>query len=282
MSGTEFFAPETLSETLDLLAKYGDKAVVVAGGTDVVVDLNLRKIKPEAIVSIGRLPGWDYIREEDGRLLIGPLITFAALEKSALVQKRATALAEAASEVGGPAIRNTATLAGNLVKASPAADGAVALLGLGADVKLVSKEGERVVPLADFFVGPGETLIRPDELISEISVSLAAERSCFLKLGRRKANTLAVVSVAAALSLNGGNACREARLALGSVAPTPMRATKAEDALRGKALTGEVIQQAAQVAAGETKPITDVRGADWYRKEVTEVLVRRALEKLLA
>jgi CO/xanthine dehydrogenase FAD-binding subunit len=279
---TQYLAPKTLDEALELLAEYGDRAVVLAGGTDVGVDLNLGKSNPDVLVYIGHLSELNYIKEEGGALRIGALATHADIASSPLVMEKAGVLAEAAATIGGPAIRNAGTVGGNIVNASPASDAATPLLAMGASVKLVSAKGERTLPLADFFVGPGWTAIAPGELVAEISIPLTAAPSAgkFLKLGNRKAMICALVNTAAVVSFAEGGGVQDVRIALGSVAPTPVRAYQAEAELQGKSLTPDLIAKAGTLAAEAASPIDDARASAWYRKEMVKVLVERALTQI--
>jgi len=275
MKDTMYFAPKGIEEAVRLLAEYGEKASLLAGGTDHVPKINYYEIKPHILIYIGGM-GLEYIKEEKQELLIGAMATTAKLSANVLVDEKATALAEAARRSGSIAIRNAATIGGNLANASPAADLATPLLVMDAHLFLASTRGIRVVAIKDFFIGPGETVLNPDELIVEISISPFKGKTVFLKLGRRKAMTLSVVNVAVRLDMIG-KTCNEARIALGSVAPTPMRCIKAEEMLKGKMLDNALIAQCASVAITETKPIDDQRATAWYRKRAGETLVVRAL-----
>lgn len=282
MKATQYYAPGALDEALSLLAEHGPRATVLAGGTDVVVDMNLGHLKPEVIIYVGNLP-LDTVEEKDGFLCIGPTTKMVTLAQSPLVKAKASVLAEAAASVGSPLIRNLATVGGNLCNASPAADTACALLALEAEVKLTSQKGERVVPLTEFFVGPQETVREATELLTEICIPLpeGEQGSRFIKLGRRKAVSLSVVNVTTVLDFKN-RTCREAKIALGAVAPTPIRAGKAEALLVGQALTDGLIEKAAAAAVEETSPVDDGRATAWYRRKVTGVLVARALKEATA
>ncbi len=283
MKETQYLAPTSLGQALEMLAQFGEKAIVLAGGTDVGVDVNLRKASPEVLVYIGGLRELDYIKEESDSIKIGTLTTHASIASSPLIKAKAGVLAEAAGTIGGPAIRNVATLGGNLVNASPASDAAVPLLATGASVKLVSTKGERVLPLADFFVGPGRTALAPGELLTEVSIPLAEGPTAgkFLKLGNRKAVICSLVSAAAVAAFAPGDGIvQDVKIALGSVAPTPIRARQAEDQLRGKRLTADLIAAAGTLAAEASQPIDDARASAWYRKQMVKVLVERVLTQI--
>jgi len=275
MREVSYFAPAQVGEAVKLLAQYGAKATVLAGGTDLLPKINHYEVKPEVVLYIGGL-GLNYVREEDGKLVIGAATTTAKLASDALVAKWASALAEAARLSGSSAIQTAATIGGNVANASPGADLVVPLLALDAQVRLVGAGGGRVLPLKDFFVGPHATVRKPDELITEIHIPKPAGKAVFLKLGRRKAQTLAVVNAAARLVMDGA-VCKDVRIVLGSMAPTPLRCAKAEALIKGKALSKALIEQCAAAAVAECSPITDQRASEWYRKNAAAALVARAV-----
>lgn len=275
MKDTLYFAQTNVRETLKLLDQYGRKATILAGGTDLVPKINYYEFKPDILVFIGDL-GLDYIREKGGKLLIGAATPMAKIAASKLVAKKASALADAARQAGTAAVRTVATIGGNLANASPAADLAPPLLAMGAELLLLNAKGRRRVPLKDFFKGPGKTMLKAEELIAEISIPVPKGRTVFLKLGKRKAMTLSVVNVAVWVDMEGKK-CREARIAVGSVAPTPLRCTQAEALLIGKGVDKELIAQCATAAMAASKPIDDQRATAWYRKQAGTALVARAL-----
>lgn len=281
MKDVIYFAPTEMSEALKLLDQYGEKATILAGGTDLVPKINYCDLKPDVLVYIGGL-GLDYIREDDGKLVIGAATPTAKIAASELVAKKASSLADAARQSGAVTVRNAATIGGNLGNASPAADLATTLLVLDAQLLLRSARGDRSVALKDFFIGPGQTVLKPGELIVEVSVPLSKGKAVFLKLGRRKAMTLSVVNVAVHLEMDGKRrweklTCQEARIALGSMAPTPLRCAKAEGLLKGQVLDKALIAQCAAAAVAESSPIDDQRATAWYRQQAGTVLVGRAL-----
>jgi len=202
----------------------------------------------------------------------------AKISASELIGEKARALAAAAASVGSPAVRTAATVGGNLVNASPAADTATPLLAMDAELKLVSEAGERTVPLADFFVGPGETVLRNTELLTEITVPVPKGKTVFAKLGRRKGMTCSVINVAVRLEMDREK-CLDARIALGSMAPTPLRCRKAEALIKGRSIDSEVVKECAIAAIDESSPIDDERAAAWYRKQAGAALLARALKE---
>ena len=280
MKDVQYFAPATLKEALQLKGKHGSSLKVLAGGTDLVRDMNLEFKIPEGVLWVGKL-GLEYIRQEDGLIHIGAATRMQTAGASKLLQQKATALTQAAAKMASPPVRSLATLGGNLCTASPAGDTVCAMLGLGASVVLVSLRGKRTVPLAEFFTGPGKTVILPGELLTEIVIVPTGrnEGSAYAKIGRRAALTLAVVNAASRVKLDARGNCEEVVIAMGAVAPKPLRAVKAEKLLRGKPFTPEAIARAAELAAGETKPIDDVHGTAWYRRKTIKVLVERTLRQ---
>ena len=275
MKDTLYFARTNVRETLRLLTQYGRKATILAGGTDLVPKINYYELKPDVIVYIGGL-GLDYIKEKGGKLMIGAATSMAKIAASKMVAKKASALAEAARLAGTAAVRTSATIGGNLANASPAADLAPPLLAMDAELLLMSSKGKRTVALKDFFRGPGKTVLKPGELIAEVSMPVPKGKTVFLKLGKRKAMSLSVVNVAVRLDM-GGKKCQGARIALGSVAPTPLRCTKAEALLMGKGIDQPLIAQCATEAMAATTPVDDQRATAWYRKQAGTALVARAL-----
>jgi CO/xanthine dehydrogenase FAD-binding subunit len=274
----QYFAPSTLRQALQLLGKHGTRISVLAGGTDLVRDMNLEFKVPDNILWIGKL-GLEYIRLEEGVIHIGAATRMQTAGASKLLQEKAAALAQAAGKLAAPPIRALATLGGNICTASPAGDTICAMIGLGAEIVLTSSKGKRILPLEKFFRGPGKTVIKPGELLTEIRIRPTGKRegSAYRKVGRRQALTLAVLNAAARVELDGKGKCVDVRIAVGSAAPTPVRAVKAEAVLRGKAFTPEVIAKAAEMAVTEIKPIDDVHGTAWYRRQLTRVLVGRVL-----
>ena len=270
-----YFAPSDVGEALKLLAEHGKRATILAGGTDLVPKINYYELRPDALLYIGGL-GLDYIKEERGKLVIGAATSTGKLAVSDLVEKKARALAEAARHSGSVATRTTATIGGNLANASPAADLATPLLATDAELHLTNAKGKRAVAIKDFFTGPGETVLKPDELIAEIHVPTPEGKTVFLKLGRRKAMTLSIVNVAVHLVMDG-KTCKDLRIALGSMAPTPLRCIKAEGMIKGKAVDKTLIDQCAAEAVAESNPIDDQRATAWYRKKAGKALVARAL-----
>lgn len=286
----ELLMPRTLPEALEMLAERAPDVMPIAGGTNVIPDLRGGRYRPACLVNVADLPELRGVRREDGFLVIGGGVTIAEVIEDPLVAQFAPVLREAAKTLGSPLVRNRATVAGNLANASPAADMAPPLLALDAEVELASREGVRRVPLKDFFVHVRRTVRQPHELMTAIRVPLPPEnsRARFFKVALRKADAIAVVNGAVWVdleygvgSVEYGGRCRAARIALGAVAPTPIRAHEAERALEGQVLTPEVVAEAARLAAEATRTIDDIRGSAAYRRVVTEVMVRRTLEGIM-
>ncbi|CAG1006987.1 MAG: FAD binding domain-containing protein [Anaerolineae bacterium] len=281
---THYYSVSTIGEALELLAQHGDKARIVAGGTDLLLEME-RHQRPgvETLIDLSRVRGLDEISRYGDEIRLGALVTHNQVVGSTLIRERALPLAQASWEVGAPQIRNRATVAGNLITASPANDTISPLLALGASVTLSSLSGERSIPLRDFYLGVRKTVMRPDELLSAITLPAMSEteRGLFLKLGLRRAQAISVVNVTVILRLEQEQITR-ATITLGSVAPTVIRVPVAEEYLMGKPLNNQVIQEAARLASITPSPIDDVRSTAQYRTEMIKVLVARALRALRA
>ncbi|MFC1902885.1 FAD binding domain-containing protein, partial [Chloroflexota bacterium] len=278
----EYFEPETIEEATQVLAEHGERTRLIAGGVDLVPRMRRRLLVPEHVVSLRGIAGLDYIKGggADG-LKIGPLVTIRSLELSPAVKKDYTALYEAAHQLASVQVKVMGTAVGNLCVATPASDIAVALFALGAQLKIVGATSEKVIPIEEFFVGVGQTSLQPGEIVTEVLVPGTAKGSgsAFFKLVRTSAD-IAKVNAAVYLVIADG-VCREARIALGSVAATTIRAKKAEAALKGKKIAPEITEEAAEAASEETKTITDLRSTAEYRQEMAGVLVKRAIGKAL-
>ena len=286
MRDFEYFEPSSVNEAISLLAKYKKEAKVLAGGTDLTVNLKHNILRPNYIINIGAIPDLNYIDFDHGKgLRIGALTTMRALIESTELRKTCPVIPQAVSQLGNPAIRNVATLGGNLCNASPAADSAPVLIGLSAKAKIVGPDGVRVIPLEDFFSGPHSNVLKVGEILTEIQVPLppANTKGVYLKYGGRGVADLAIVGVAIVANIEAKNkVCNDIKIVLGSVAPTPMRAKKAEESIKGQVITKALIDESAQIAANEARPITDNRSSAGYRKTLVNVYVRRALTELIA
>jgi CO/xanthine dehydrogenase FAD-binding subunit len=281
----DYLEPHTIDEALSMLSQYKGKAKVIAGGTDILPKLKEREMKaPEVIIALNGIPDLDYIKyDEVGGLSLGALATIHAVETSPIVRERFGVLFQAAESMASTQVRNRGTIGGNLCNAVPSADTAPALLTLEASLKLSSQNGERVVKVEDFFTGPNETVLTDEEILQEINVSNLPPHSQgrYLKLTPRRSMDLAVVGVAVVVTAEDG-ICNDIRIALGAVAPTPIRARQAENVIRGQKLSDELIERAAWIAAGECRPISDHRASAEYRCSMVEVLTKRAIQQAIS
>ncbi len=277
-----YYSVSSLLEALELLSEYGERARIIAGGTDILIEMERgQRPQVDVLVDITRVPGLDKISLRGDDIRLGPLVTHNHIVDSPLVVERALPLAQACWEVGAPQIRNRATIAGNLITASPANDTITPLMALNAEVTLTSLNAERTMSLSAFYTGVRRTVMRPDELLTAITFPALAknERGIFIKLGLRRAQAISVINVAVILSFEAEKVSH-ATITLGSVAPTIIHAPVAERALIGENLTPEVIANAARLAAATPEPIDDIRGTAAYRVEMVRVLVSRALRAL--
>ena len=279
----ELAVPGSVDECLQILAKRGPDTKVVAGGTDLLPQLKNGVLKPGWVVDLSAVAELRTISDApDGRLRIGASVTARELELDARVRSRFPALAESAAMVGSVQVRNLATLGGNLCNAAPSADMAPPLLALDAEAVIAGPSGQRRVPMASFFLGVRRTVLAPGELLLEIVVPAQGAHSGgnYLRHTPRRELDIAVVGVASQVTLTGGK-CTAARIALAAVAPVPLRATDAEQALVGQPLTPQQIERAAELASGAARPIDDHRGSIEFRNHLVRVLTRRTLTTAL-
>jgi carbon-monoxide dehydrogenase medium subunit len=278
-----YLRPDSLEEALDLLQRYAGQARLIAGGTDVLVELQ-RDVKPtDTLIDLTALRELKYVRREEKYLALGALATHNDVVASAECVRYALPLAQACWEVGAPQIRNRATVAGNLVTASPANDTIPPLMALGAEIELLSVRGSRVVPLSEFYPGFRRTVLQPDELVCEIRVPMLAanQRGLFLKLGLRQAQAISVISVAMILTFTEA-AISKASITLGCLAPTIIHARAVETYLQGKELSSEVCEEAGRLGNEDATPIDDLRGSAIYRRETLASLIAHGLRRLAA
>jgi aerobic carbon-monoxide dehydrogenase medium subunit len=275
----EYFEPKTLDDAVFLLGRYDGKADILAGGTDLLVEIKERLRAPDYVVNMKKIPGLDRLAYDAGHgLRFGALVTAREIETSPLTRDNYRGLRQAAREIGSIQIRNRATVAGNICRASPSADTLPPLIADGARARTFGPDGERVILLEAFFTGPGKTVLKECELVTEIVVPAPAPHtgSVYIKHGRRKAMELATVGVAVSLTRDG-DVCKDIRIVLGAVAPTPIRARQVEAVLRGHKLDEQTIERAGDIAMSESRPISNVRGSADYRREMVRVLTRRAV-----
>lgn len=269
-----YYQPETVEEAVSLLARCGKDARLLAGGTVLINQMRSRAVEPRHVINISRVAGLDKVTVAgDGTLIIGALATLAAVAKSASVQERWPLLRETILQIGLVQQRNMGTVVGNICRPVPSADSAVALLVLGASVVMNGTKGSRAIPIGEFIAGPRGTMMADSELVTEVRVPPLPDGggTAFLKLPAPKVNT-------AVLIVSKKGTCSDARIALGGVAPTPITVPKAEAVLRGKSPDDALIDEAGAAAAGETNPGTDVRASAGYRREMSRVLVSRAVK----
>lgn len=277
----EFYQPTTLQEANRLVKERGSGGRFLAGGTDLVIAMKEKGLLPKYVVDLKRVPGLTGIRENsDGSITLGALTTMYEIETSPLIQKKFHFLAQSAAEVGSIQIRNRATVGGNMANATPSADTAPALIALNATAKIAGAAGERSINLEEFFKGPGQTVMSAEEILTEVTIPKTAPRLVgeYIKFSPREMMDLAYVGVAVAYNLGEKDKqCDGVRIVLGAVAPTPIRAKRAEAALEGQLLTEELAEKIGAIAAEEAKPISDVRSSAEYRRAMVGAMTKRAL-----
>ena len=281
----EYRTPKNLKEVHATLKEFGGDAKLLAGGTALVIMMKQRLVRPSCLVALRSVRGLNGIEVKDGGLSIGGLATHREVESSALLRRRLPMLAETFHHVATIRIRNMATVGGGLAHADPNMDPPPSLIALGATLKATSASGSRVIPLDEFFKDYYETVLNPDEIITELFVPKVAPNTgaAYIKFLPRTADDYATVSAAAVLTLDKTNkTIVDVRIALGSVGVTPIRATAAEAVLRGQPLKAEAFAEAGEKAKGAVDPVSDFRGSAAYKKDMAAVFVRRALEKALA
>ena len=276
----EYLRPKTVPEAIAFLQQYGDDAKILSGGQSLIPMMKFRLARPGYLIDINRIPGLSYIREESDYLRIGGLTREAELENSPLIRSKYPIILDTARVIADPQVRNMATLAGNLAHGDPANDHPATMLALGAQVVAVGPQGERVLPIETFFVTLFTTELQRDEIVSEVRIPAPPPRSggAYLKL-ERKVGDFATAGVAAQVTVDNGGVCQRVGIGLTNVGATPVKAVKAEESLRGKKLDEANIEQAAQLAAGEAEPSSDLRGPAEYKRGLVKELTRRALAR---
>ena len=281
----EYLSPETVEDAMALLTQHGKRAKVIAGGTDLIPEMRWGEHQPDYVLGLSRIPGLDAIQYDEATgLKLGAMCTIARIQKSEVIKKHYPILSQAASVLASMEIRNRATVGGNLCTAAPSADMPPSLLTLDATAVIASDGGERGLPLEQFFNGPKETALKAGEFLIRLDMPPARPNTAgeYIKFGRRGAMEIAMIGVAALITLEPQDmVCREARLAFATAAPTPIRAKEAEKALVGKRLDPDVIDSAAQTAVGEASPRTSWRTTEEYRRHLIPVLTRRAIESAI-
>ena len=273
----DYHAPTSLEAAMELLSIYGGEAKLLAGGTDLFVKMKQRLVEPRHIINLKNIEALTVLKEGEHGVNIGAATSLRSIERSELIRKKLPLLHEAVRSIGSVQIRNMATIGGNLCNASPAADCAIALLALDGKARILGPEGARTVPMEEFFAGPGQTVLKEDEMLVEVSMPPIPDGigTSFLKVGRTSLD-LATVNIAVVLRKTG-EAVADCRIALGAVGPTPVRAYRAEEFMKGKDTSRDMLEAVANVVSEDIRPITDVRATAEYRREVSKTLTRDAL-----
>lgn len=276
----EYLRPSTIPEAIGFLQQFGDDAKILSGGQSLIPMMKFRLARPAYLIDINRIAGLSYIREEGGYLKIGALTREAELEHSPLIQSRFPIIHDTTRVVADPQVRNVATLAGNLAHGDPANDHPATMLSLGAKISATGPNGERVIPIEEFFITLFTTALNPDEIVTEIRIPLPPPRSggAYFKL-ERKVGDFATAAVAAQLTLDASGVCQQVGIGLTNVGPTPLKARTAEEFLRGKKLDDANIRHAAQLASEEAQPSADLRGPVEYKRGLVKELAVRALSR---
>ncbi|MFH1124124.1 MAG: xanthine dehydrogenase family protein subunit M [Pseudomonadota bacterium] len=276
-----YHTPASIPEALELLSAHGSDAKFLAGGTDLLLAMKKRATVPKHLINLKTIPGLSGISADAKGLTIGSLTTIAEIERSDLIRETYSPLWDAACVMASPQIRTLATVGGNLVSAVPSADMAPPLMVLSAQAHITGPSGERTCPVESLFAGPSACTLGPKEIVTRITIPAPKGKGVYLKLMRRGALDLALVGVGAYVSLDAKKVCNDVKIALGAVAPTPIRAAAAEGVIRSKVLTEGLAVEAGKVAGTECRPITDIRATQSYRGSMVEVLTKRALLQTL-
>jgi len=281
-SAFEYAAPQSLAEAISFLQGHAGQAKVLAGGQSLIPLMKFRLASPEYLVDIARVPGLAHLEERAGHLAIGSMVREAVLEASPLIRARYPALLETSLVVADPLVRNFATVGGNVAHADPANDHPATMLALEAEIVATGLDGERTIPVAEFFTDFFTTALRPDEILTEIRIPAptAGSGGAYVKL-ERKVGDFAIVGVAAQVAIDATGICARAGIGLTNVGPTPLKVHSAEAFLQGKRLDQDSITQAAQLAAEAARPEADLRGSIAYKRDMVRVLTARALTRAL-
>ena len=276
----EYLRPNTIPEAIALLQRHGEDAKILSGGQSLIPMMKLRIARPGYLIDINRISGLSYIKEEGGFLKIGGLTREAELESSPVIRAKYPILLDTAQVIADPQVRNLATVAGNLAHGDPANDHPATMLALGAQVVATGAQGERIIPIEEFFLSLFTTALQPGEILTEIRIPVPPARSggAYFKL-ERKVGDFATAAVAAQVTADANGAAQNVGIALTNVGPTPIKAKKAEDFLRGKKLDQANMRQAAQLAADDAQPSSDLRGPAEYKKGLVKELAKRALSR---
>jgi len=278
----DYHVPDSVNDAIGMLQKYGSEAKILSGGMSLIPLMKLRLAEPAHLIDINRISGLDYIKESDGFLRIGALAREVDLEKSELVRSKYPLLLDTTLVIADPLVRNRATIGGNLAHGDPANDHPATMLALEAEIVVVGSQGERKIPVTSFFTDLFTTALSSGEILTEIRIPIPPPGSggSYFKL-ERKVGDFATAGVAAQLTLGKDDVCERAGIGLTNVGLTPVKARRAEEALRGKKIDGESIKRAAQLAAQESEPTADLRGSQEYKRDLVRVLAIRALDRAL-
>ena len=278
----DYHLPNSVNDAISMLKKYGSEAKILSGGMSLIPLMKLRLAEPAHLIDINRISGLDYIKESDGFLKIGALAREVDLEKSELVRTKYPLLLDTTLVIADPLVRNRATIGGNLAHGDPANDHPATMLALEAEIVVVGSQGERKIPVTSFFTDLFTTALSSGEILTEIRIPIPPPGSggAYFKL-ERKVGDFATAGVAAQLTLGKDDVCERAGIGLTNVGLTPVKARRAEEALRGKKIDGESIKRAAQLAAQESEPTADLRGSQEYKRDLVRVLAIRALNRAL-
>ena len=278
----EYHVPDSVSDAIGMLKRYGSEAKLLSGGMSLIPLMKLRLAEPAHVIDINRISGLDHIKEEDGFLRIGALVREADLEKSSLIRRKYLLLLDTTLVIADPLVRNRATVGGNLAHGDPANDHPATMLALEAELVVVGPQGERKIPVTSFFTDLFTTALNSDEILTEIRIPIPPPGSggAYFKL-ERKVGDFATAAVAVQLTVAKDDLCERVGIGLTNVGLTPVKAQKAEEALRGKKIDGESIKRAAQLAAQESQPTADLRGSEEYKRDLVRVLTVRALNRAL-
>lgn len=285
MKAYEYYKPQTIEEAIGLMGELED-AQFIAGGTDVLVLLKQKKIAPKNLISLRNIKDLTGIEENDSGLWIGGGTTHSDIVKNTFIRQRYSALHDAVSHLGSRQIRNVATIGGNICNAAPSADTACPLLVLDAKVIINASSVEREIDIDAFFLGPNKTTLEKNELVKGFQMPVFGDNtgSAYIKHTRRQAMDLPILGIAARVTIKKEDdnlRCEDARIAMGVVAPKPIRAKKAEEALKGRIISEALLAEAGEIAASEATPRDSIRGEAWYRKEMVKVLTKRAIIKAM-
>ena len=278
----DYHVPDSVNDAIGMLQKYGSEAKILSGGMSLIPLMKLRLAEPAHLIDINRISGLDYIKESDGFLRIGALAREVDLEKSELVRSKYPLLLDTTLVIADPLVRNRATIGGNLAHGDPANDHPATMLALEAEIVVVGSQGERKIPVTSFFTDLFTTALSSGEILTEIRIPIPPPGSggAYFKL-ERKVDDFATAGVAAQLTVGKDDVCERAGIGLTNVGLTPVKARRAEEALRGKKIDGESIKRAAQLAAQESEPTADLRGSQEYKRDLVRVLAIRALDRAL-